>query len=82
MARDGTAQLVSGAAIRLSPAERRLLARMPLHAITSVHGEAGLRERLLLEIAQFHAADRARTGDPHALALRQRPGPAATGTVR
>ncbi len=32
----------------LGPAERRLLAGMPLHAITSVHGEAGLRERLLM----------------------------------
>jgi hypothetical protein len=29
----------------------RLLAEMPLHATTSVHGEAGLRERLSLEIA-------------------------------
>jgi hypothetical protein len=26
---------------------------MPLHAITSVYGEADLCERLLLEIAQF-----------------------------
>jgi (p)ppGpp synthase/HD superfamily hydrolase len=43
-------------------AERRLLARMPLHAITSVHGEVGLRERLLIEISQFPAADRIRTG--------------------
>jgi (p)ppGpp synthase/HD superfamily hydrolase len=42
-------------------AERRLLATMPLHAITSVHGEAGLRERLQIEIAQFPAADRIRT---------------------
>ena len=28
-------------------------AGMPLHAITSVHSEAGLRERLLMEIAGF-----------------------------
>src|SRR5215831_2895811 len=41
---------------------------MPLHAITSVHGEAGLRERLLIEIAKFPAADRARTDDALALA--------------
>src|SRR5215469_2680824 len=54
----------------LDAAERRLLARMPLHAITSVHGEAGLRERLLMEIAQFPAADRARAGDALALASR------------
>ena len=43
---------------------------MPLHAITSVHGEAGLRERLLMEIARFPAADRARAGDALALASR------------
>ena len=43
---------------------------MPLHAITSVHGEAGLRERLLTEIAQFPAADRDRTRDALALACR------------
>lgn len=54
----------------LQAAERRLLAAMPLHAITSVHGEAGLRERLLAEIARFPAADRARIGDALALASR------------
>ena len=43
---------------------------MPLHAITSVHGEAGLRERLLMEIAQFPAADRGRVQDALALASR------------
>ena len=48
---DETANLISDAGMRLDPAERRLLAGMPLHAITSVHGEAGLRERLLMEIA-------------------------------
>ena len=42
----------------LSSAERRLLAAMPLHAITSVHGETGLRERLLMEITQFSPAAR------------------------
>jgi hypothetical protein len=57
---DSSAKLASDAAIRLDSAEKRLLAKMPLHAITSVHGEAGLRERLLVEIAQFPAADRAR----------------------
>jgi hypothetical protein len=67
---DGTAKLASDAATRLGRAERQLLARMPLHAITSVHGEAGLRERLLAEIAQFPAADRARLGDALALASR------------
>jgi hypothetical protein len=67
---DGTAKLASDAAITLGAAERQLLARMPLHAITSVHGGAGLRERLLMEIAQFPAADRARAGDALALASR------------
>jgi (p)ppGpp synthase/HD superfamily hydrolase len=57
-------------AVKLDAAERRLLAKMPLHAITSVHGEAGLRERLLLEIAQFPAADRARAEKAWALASR------------
>ena len=33
---------------------------MPLHAITSVHGEAGLRQRLLIEIAGLSARDRRR----------------------
>ena len=55
-----TAKMLSGAGLRLDPAERRLLAGMPLRAITSVYGEAGLRERLLMEIAEFPAADRGR----------------------
>ena len=70
MAADGTANLASDTATRLGAAERRLLAQMPLHAITSVHGQAGLRKRLLTEIAQFPAADRARADDALALASR------------
>lgn len=70
MAADGTAKLASDTTTGLSAAERRLLAQMPLHAITSVHGQAGLRERLLTEIAQFPAADRSRVGDALALASR------------
>jgi len=35
---------------------------MRLHAITSVHGQDGLRERLLIEADRFPAADRARIG--------------------
>ncbi len=35
-----------------------MLLTMPLHAITEVYGEAGLRERLELEIASFPADDR------------------------
>ena len=70
MVADGTAKLAPDAAVRLNAAETRLLTQMPLHAITSVHGEAGLRERLLMEIAQFPAADRARIGDALALGSR------------
>jgi len=65
---DGTAKLASDSTTRLEAAERRLLARMPLHAITSVYGEAGLRERLRVEIAKFPTVDRARTDDALALA--------------
>ena len=55
-----TAGLIPGPDPDLDPAERRLLAAMPLHAITSVHGQAGLRERLLMEIERLPAADRHR----------------------
>ena len=44
----------------MSPGERRLLAAMPLHAITALHGEAGLRERLAMEAEAFADADRDR----------------------
>ena len=44
----------------MDPGERRLLAAMPLHAITALHGEAGLRDRLAIEIAGFPASDRQR----------------------
>jgi hypothetical protein len=40
-----TAELMPGVGVELGPAERRRLAGTPLHAITSVHGEAGLRAR-------------------------------------
>jgi hypothetical protein len=40
--------------------ERRLLAATPLHAITALHGEAGLRERFAIEIASFPDTDRQR----------------------
>jgi (p)ppGpp synthase/HD superfamily hydrolase len=43
---------------------------MPLHAITSAHGESGLRERLLLEISQFPATDHARVNGAFILASR------------
>ncbi|HEX4832264.1 MAG TPA: HD domain-containing protein [Trebonia sp.] len=51
-------------------ADYRLLSTMPLHAITSVHGEAGLRERLLLEVARFPAGSRERAEDALRLASR------------
>jgi hypothetical protein len=40
--------------------ERRLVATMPLHAITSTYGEPGLRERFAVEIASFPEPDRQR----------------------
>jgi HD domain len=39
---------------------RRLVGTMPLHAITSTYGEAGLRERFAVEIASWPEADRLR----------------------
>ena len=54
----------------LGAEERRLLAQMPLHAITSVYGEPGLRERLAIEIAGFAPADRHRVQQALALASR------------
>ncbi|SRR6266704_1392872 len=53
----------------MSAGERRLAA-MPLHAITSQRGEAGLRERLALEIAGFAEDDRQRIGRALGLAAR------------
>lgn len=69
MAPRESVQLVTGQDT-LSGPERRLLAAMPLHAVTVLHGENGLRERLLLESGRFPAADRARVGA--ALALMSR----------
>ena len=40
--------------------QRRLLGTMPLHAITSTYGEAGLRDRFAAEIASWPEADRRR----------------------
>ncbi len=44
----------------MGAAERRLLAAMPLHAITTLHGEAGLRGRFAIEIASVPEGDRVR----------------------
>jgi hypothetical protein len=54
----------------MTPEERRLLAAMPLHAVTSVYGEAGLRDRLAVEIAPFPAQQRERIGAALELAAR------------
>jgi hypothetical protein len=54
----------------LSAPEQRLLAAMPLHAITVLHGEGGLRERLLLERVRFPAEELGRVDA--ALALMSR----------
>jgi len=70
MTADGTAKPTAGPALALGMAERQLLTVMPLHAITAVHGEPGLRERLLAEITPFAAADRARALRALALASR------------
>jgi HD domain len=65
-----TGKPMPGTGMKLDAPERQLIAGMPLHAITSVYGEAGLRDRLLMEIAQFSAADRSRVQDALALASR------------
>jgi HD domain len=54
----------------MDPGERRLLAAMPLHAITALHGEAGLRERFAIEIEAVPGPGRDRIG--HALHLASR----------
>jgi (p)ppGpp synthase/HD superfamily hydrolase len=50
--------------------QRRLLATMPLHAITSTYGEAGLRERFAAEIASWPEPDRRRMERALGLAAR------------
>jgi HD domain len=49
---------------------RRLLAAMPLHAITATYGTDGLRERFAAEIAAFPEADRRRLEQALDLAAR------------
>ncbi|MBV9094225.1 MAG: HD domain-containing protein [Streptosporangiaceae bacterium] len=50
--------------------QRRLLATMPLHAITSAYGEAGLRERFTAETATLPDAGRRRADAALDLAAR------------
>jgi HD domain len=63
----------------MDTAARRLLATMPLHAITTTYGEDGLRERFAQEIAVFGPAEQRRleraldlAGRVHAADRRQR----------
>src|ERR1700678_4436371 len=49
---------------------QRLLATMPLHAITGTYGEQGLRDRFETEIASFPQADRDRLDRALGLAAR------------
>ena len=55
-----TAGSALGATVTFGAAERRLLAMMPLHAITACYGQDGLRERLLTEAGRLPASDRDR----------------------
>src|ERR1700757_3444185 len=50
--------------------ERRLVATMPLHAITSAYGEEGLRARFAAEIEAWLEADQRRLNQALALAGR------------
>lgn len=50
--------------------DARLLAAMPLHAITATYGEAGLRQRFAAEVASFPAVDADRLSAALALAAR------------
>lgn len=54
----------------MDAAQRRLLAAMPLHAITATTGEAGLRERLAIETESLPASARARISRALLLAAR------------
>lgn len=49
---------------------QRLLAMMPLHAITSTYGEAGLRDRLAVELGSWPEPDRRRVERALELAAR------------
>ena len=50
--------------------ERRLVATMPLHAITSTYGEEGLRDRFAVEIERWPEADQRRLNQALDLAAR------------
>jgi hypothetical protein len=67
---DDSAMTTCSQEASIGPAERRLLAAMPLHAITSIHGEAGLRERFAMEIADFGPLHKKRLEEALELAAR------------
>ena len=50
--------------------ERRLVATMPLHAITSAYGEEGLRTRFAVELERWPGPDQRRLNQALALAGR------------
>jgi hypothetical protein len=54
----------------MDPDQRRLVATMPLHAITSTYGEEGLRERFAAEIASLPDEDQRRLNQALDLAAR------------
>jgi (p)ppGpp synthase/HD superfamily hydrolase len=57
VATEDTALSVPRQAISADAPETRLLAMMRLHTITFMHGEAGLRDRLLIEAGRFADVD-------------------------
>src|SRR6204780_2035937 len=54
----------------MDPGQRRLVATMPLHAITSTYGEEGLRERFAVEIESLPEQDQRRLNQALDLASR------------
>ncbi|MBV9205157.1 MAG: HD domain-containing protein [Actinobacteria bacterium] len=54
----------------MEPGQRRLVAAMPLHAITSTYGEPGLRERFAIELESWPGDDRRRLNRALELASR------------
>ena len=54
----------------MDPGERRLVATMPLHAITSTYGEEGLRARFAVEVESWPGPDQRRLNQALALAGR------------
>ena len=54
----------------MEPGQRRLVATMPLHAITSTYGEQGLRERFAVELESWPGNDRRRLNRALELASR------------